>query len=177
MNIDKKGFILILAFLIEKINVFANFFHRHGFYQKMQNFIKPSIKDCSSIKINLIHNVFECIRTKTLCVSSCVSPLTELLPLLVPIPRSLRSFASSSLYMAKLILSLRPLLPRSSIISEKVLFRRRWRSCSSNSSFFTSTTRSIICSCRFLRLLFQLSKFCEQNIGFAVREKVACINF
>lgn len=106
------------------------------------------------------------VLTRTLCVSSCVSPLTELLPLLVPIPRSLRSFASSSLYMAKLMLSLRPLLPRSSIISEKVLFRRRWRSCSSNSSFFTSTTRSIICSCRFLRLLFQLSKFCEYDVFF-----------
>lgn len=99
------------------------------------------------------------IFTKTLCVSSCVSPLTELFPLLVPIPRSLKSLASSSWYMAKLMLSFRPLLPLSSIISEKVLLRRRCRSCSSSSSFLTSTTRSMMCSWRFLRLLFQLSRF------------------
>lgn len=98
-------------------------------------------------------------------MSSWVSPLTELFPLLVPIPRSLRSLASSSWYMAKLMLNFRPLLPLSSIISEKVLLRRRCRSCSSSSSFFTSTTRSMMCSWRFLRLLFQLSKFCTYRKG------------
>lgn len=71
--------------------------------------------------------------------------------------------------MAKLMLNFRPLFPLSSIISEKVLLRRRCRSCSSSSSFFTSTTRSIMCSWRFLRLLFQLSKFCTGRKGTMTR--------
>lgn len=47
----------------------------------------------------------------------------------------------------------------SSIISLNVFVLFLFRSCSSNSNFFTSTTRSIICSCCFLRLHFQLSRF------------------
>lgn len=47
----------------------------------------------------------------------------------------------------------------SSSISENVFDFRRVRSCSSISSFFTSTTRSIMCSTRFLRHDFQLSRF------------------
>lgn len=152
----------------QSINIYVNEFR--GFFQLyIELIIDLAFQILFFNKSELLRRMLylaERTLTRTLCVSSCVSPLTELLPLLVPIPRSLRSFASSSLYTAKLMLSLRPLLPRSSIISEKVLFRRRCRSCSSSSSFFTSTTRSIMCSCRFLRLLFQLSKFCEHDNGY-----------
>lgn len=52
----------------------------------------------------------------------------------------------------------------SSIISENVLdFFFRFRSNSSISNFFASTTRSMICSTRFLRPVFQLSKFCGEK--------------
>lgn len=50
---------------------------------------------------------------------------------------------------------------RSSIISENVFDFRRCRSCSSSSSFFDSTTRSMMCSTRFRRHDFQLSRFCS----------------
>lgn len=46
-----------------------------------------------------------------------------------------------------------------SSISENVADFLRVRSCSSSSSFLTSTTLSIMCSTRFLREDFQLSKF------------------
>lgn len=49
----------------------------------------------------------------------------------------------------------------SSIISENVFDFLRLRSISSISSFLASTTRSIICSTRFLREDFQLSRFCK----------------
>jgi len=52
----------------------------------------------------------------------------------------------------------------SCIISLNVLLL--FRNPSSNlsvSNFFTSTSRSIMCSCCFLLLLFQLSKSCEQT--------------
>lgn len=51
----------------------------------------------------------------------------------------------------------------STIISEKVLDFFRIRSCSSSSNFLTSTTRSMICSTRFLRDDFQLSRFCVED--------------
>lgn len=49
---------------------------------------------------------------------------------------------------------------RSSISSLNVFDFRRFRSYSSSSNFFTSTTRSMMCSTRFRRDDFQLSKFC-----------------
>lgn len=57
----------------------------------------------------------------------------------------------------------------SSIISENVFDFLRLRSNSSISSFFASTTRSIICSTRFRRPHFQLSKFC---VGKKKRKKL-----
>lgn len=60
----------------------------------------------------------------------------------------------------------------SSIISVNVFDFRRVRSCSSSSSFFVSTTRSMMCSTRFRRDDFQLSRFflCVE------REKVAKVS-
>lgn len=54
----------------------------------------------------------------------------------------------------------------SSIISLNVLDFLLFRSCSSSSYFFTSTTLSIMCSTRFLLDDFQLSKFCKNTNRF-----------